>query len=179
MYTDVNNPNTNSLYYNKTGAWVASSSRAMYHLGCPTVLRHAGVWVCAGCAAQGLCSIPGQSQPHKACSLTLPRTRMAAGVHQSHTQNKGPKLPLGVICLLHNPPWWATTAGTTTKCQSKPLNNKRHRKKLISVTHVAMSVSLQELLAVLQLCLAQPAVFTTVVAPPAYKVLSGSSSNSV
>ena len=102
------------------------------------MLCHAGVWVCAGCAVQGLCSITGQSQPCKACSLTLPHTRMVAGVHQSHIQNKGPKLPLGAIRLFHNPLWGATTAGTTTKCQSKPLNNKRHRKKLISVTHVAV-----------------------------------------
>ena len=29
MYIDINNPNTNSLYYNKTGAWVVSDSRAM------------------------------------------------------------------------------------------------------------------------------------------------------
>ena len=37
---------------------------------------------------------------------------------------------------------------------------------------MSLSISLQELLAVLQLCLAQPAVFATVVAPPVYKVLS-------
>ena len=29
MYTDVNNPNTNSLYYNNTGVWLVSGSRAM------------------------------------------------------------------------------------------------------------------------------------------------------
>ena len=62
---------------------------------------------------------------------------MAAGVHQSHTQNEGPKLPLGVICLAQ-PTIGAKTAGMTTKCQNKPLNNKRHRKKLISITHVAI-----------------------------------------
>ena len=46
-----------------------------------------------------------------------------------------------------NCPWYISTAqptmggntaGTTTKCHSKPLNNKRHRKKLISITHVAV-----------------------------------------
>ena len=42
-----------------------------------------------------------------------------------------------------------------------------------------LSVSLQELLAVLQLCLAQPAVFATVVAPLVYKVLSGPLANLV
>ena len=58
--------------------------------------------VCAGCTAQGLCSIPGQSQPRKTSGLTLPRTRMAAGVHQSHMQNKGPKLPLVYVrCTTH------------------------------------------------------------------------------
>ena len=41
------------------------------------------------------------------------------------------------------------------------------------------SVSLQELLAVLQLCFAQPAVFTVVIDPPAYKVMSDLSSNSM
>ena len=94
--------------------------------------------MCAGCAAQGLCSIPGHSQPRKACSLTLPHTRIAGGVQQSHTQNKGPKLPLGVICLLHNLPWGAITASTTTKWQIKLVNNKKHRKNPISVTHIAV-----------------------------------------
>ena len=103
---------------------------------------------------------------------------MAAGVHQSHTQNKGPKLPLGVICPLHNPPWGATTAGTTTKCQSKPLNNKRHRKKLISVTHVAICKPPRAPSCAPTLSLNQPAVFATVIAPPVYKLLSGPSSNS-
>ena len=102
------------------------------------MLRHAGVCVRAGCTAQGLYSIPGQIQPRKACGLTLPRTRMATGVYQNRTQNKGPKLPPGAISPLYNPPWGATTAGMTTKCQSKPLNNKRHRKKFICVTHVAV-----------------------------------------
>ena len=102
------------------------------------MLRHTGACVCARCAAQGFCTIPGQIQPRKACSLTLPHTKMALGVHQSHTQNKGPKLPLHVICPLHNPPQGARTAGTTIKCQSKLLNNKRYKKKLISVTHVAI-----------------------------------------
>ena len=37
---------------------------------------------------------------------------------------------------------------------------------------MSLAVSLQKLLAVLQLCLAQPAVFATVIAPPAYKLLS-------
>ena len=46
-----------------------------------------------------------------------------------------------------NCPWYMSTtqptvggntAGTTTKCHSKPLNNKRHRKKLISITYVAV-----------------------------------------
>ena len=46
-----------------------------------------------------------------------------------------------------NRPWYmftaqptmgGNTAGTTTKCQSKPLNNKMHREKLISVTHVTI-----------------------------------------
>ena len=41
-----------------------------------------------------------------------------------------------------------------------------------------LSVGHQELIAVLQLCLAQPAVFASVIAPLVYKVLS-SLSNSV
>ena len=64
----------------------------------------------AGCTAQGLCSIPGQSQPSKAYDLTLPCTRMAARGHQSHTQNKGVKLPL---VFVHS----------TTHCGG---NNSRH-----------------------------------------------------
>ena len=44
---------------------------------------------------------------------------------------------------------------------------------------MSLSLSLQKLLAVLQICLAKPNVSTVIVAPPAYKVLSGPSSNSV
>ena len=42
-----------------------------------------------------------------------------------------------------------------------------------------LSVSLQKLLAMLQLCLTQPSVSATVIAPPVSKVLSGPLSNSV
>ena len=101
------------------------------------MLCHAGVCVCvcvcAWCAAQGLCSIPGQSQPSKAFGLLIHCTRMASGVHQSHTQSKGAKLPLDGIFPLHNPPQGATTAGATTKCQGKLLQQKH-----INVTHIAV-----------------------------------------
>ena len=82
-----------------------------------------------------------------------------------------------------NCPWYmstaqptmgATTAGTSTKCQGKLLNNKS-----IQMLPMSLSVGFQKLLAMLQLHLAQPAVFTAVVAPPAYKVLPDASLNLV
>ena len=42
--------------------------------------------VCAGCAAQGLCSIPGQSQPCKACGLILVLTAKH-GIYQNFQGN--------------------------------------------------------------------------------------------
>ena len=100
------------------------------------MLHYAGVWVCARCAAQGFCSIPGQSQPHKILGLTLPCTRMAAGVHQSPTQTRDLNCPWYISTA--QPTMGGNTAGTTTKCHSKLLNNKRYRKKLISITHIAI-----------------------------------------
>ena len=44
---------------------------------------------------------------------------------------------------------------------------------------MSLSVGRQELLVVLQLCLAQPAVFAAIIAPPAHKVLPDPSLNSV
>ena len=44
---------------------------------------------------------------------------------------------------------------------------------------MSLSVGCQELLAVLQLCLAQPAIFAAIVATPAYKVLPDPLSNLV
>ena len=61
---------------------------------------------------------------------------MAAGVHQSHTQNKRPKLPL--VYIYRTAHHGGNNAGTTTKCHSEPLNNKRHKKKLISITYVTI-----------------------------------------
>ena len=90
----------------------------------------------AGCAAQGFCSIPDQSHPHRACSLTLPHTRMAAGYTKAMPK-QGPKLPWQGICLLHSPQWGAITADTANKCQSKLLNNKSTEKH-IGVTHIAV-----------------------------------------
>ena len=96
------------------------------------------------------------------------------GYTKAIRKKRGPKLPLDVICPLHNPLWGATIAGTTTKCQGKMLNNKS-----TSMQPMSLSLNHQELLAVLQLHFAQPAVSTTIVAPPAYKVLSDPSSNLV
>ena len=132
-----------------------------------------------GAQQRGSAAYQARASPSKACGFTLPHNRMAAGVHQSHMQNKGPKLPLVYICPLHNPLWGATTAGTTTKCQSKLLNNKSTEKKHISVTHVTVcrpprapscAPTLPRSTSYLRCCH---------VAPPVYKVLSSPSLNLV
>ena len=62
------------------------------------MLRHVGVCMRARCAAQGLYSIPGQSQPSKVCSLTLRKTKFimykllalqkaAVSMHYTHIES--------------------------------------------------------------------------------------------
>ena len=138
MYTDVNNLNTNSLYYNNTGVWVTSGSRCYI----PPRLPHCAapcrcVCVHTGCAAQGLCSIPSQSQPHKACSLSLLHSRIAAGVYQILHKTRDLNCPwvLSVHCTTHR--MGQQLQAQPASAKGNLLNNKSTEKK-ISVTHVAV-----------------------------------------
>ena len=101
------------------------------------MLHHAGVYVCVqGAQHRGSVAYQARASPERPAALYSPAPEWLQGYTKAIHKTRDLNCPCYISTA--QPTMGGNTAGRTTKCHSKLLKNKRHRKKLISITHVAV-----------------------------------------